>query len=99
MGLFKSILIWDHPIAPSLQDFQFDMSLDAAQHNYSSFESFERSVEKVISSDLDSIIAYGTEFKPPEICSIDPRQKHFVNSGKVGSPKVLIPMALIYRKI
>jgi hypothetical protein len=67
MDSVKSILLWKRSTAPSLQDFQFDMSLAAAQHNWSTFESFERSLEKVIASDPNSIMAYGSEFKPPEI--------------------------------
>jgi hypothetical protein len=60
----KSILLWNRPSAPTLQDFQFDMSIAAAEHNWSTFNSFERSLEKVISSDANSIMAYGSEFKP-----------------------------------
>jgi hypothetical protein len=67
MGVVQPILLWDRPLAPSLQDFQFDMSRKAAQHNWSTFESFQRSLDKVIASDPNSIMAYGSEFKPPEI--------------------------------
>jgi hypothetical protein len=67
MECVKSILLWENPTAPSLQDFQFEMSIAAAQHNWSTFASFDRSLEKVIASDPNSIMAYGSEFKPPEI--------------------------------
>jgi hypothetical protein len=67
MESVKSILSWERPSAPSLQDFRFDVSLAAAQHNWSTFESFERNLEEVIASDPNSIMAYGSEFKPPEI--------------------------------
>jgi hypothetical protein len=67
MDSVKSILSWERPTAPSLQDFRFDMSLAAAQHNWSTFESFGRSLENVIASDPNSIMAYGSEFKPPEV--------------------------------
>jgi hypothetical protein len=43
------------------------MSLAGARHNWSTFASFDRSLEKVIASDPNSIMAYGSEFKPPEI--------------------------------
>jgi hypothetical protein len=61
----KSILLWEPPTAPLLQAFEFDVSLDAIQHNWLTFESLERSLEKPI--DLNSIMAYGSEFKPLEI--------------------------------
>jgi hypothetical protein len=67
MDSVKSTLLWKRSTAPSMQDFQFDILLAAAQHNWSTFESFERSLEKVIASDPNSILAYGSEFKPPEI--------------------------------
>jgi hypothetical protein len=67
MECVKSILLWQIPTALSLQDFQFKMSLAAAQHNWSSFSSFDRSLEKVIASDPNSIMAYGSEFKPPQV--------------------------------
>jgi hypothetical protein len=70
MGVVKSILLWDRPFAPSLQDFQFVMSHDTAQHKWSTFESFERSLEQVIASDPNSIMAYGSEFKPPEMATL-----------------------------
>jgi hypothetical protein len=50
----------DH--APGTLDFQFDMSLDAAQHNWWTFESFERILKKVIASDPNSMMTYGLEF-------------------------------------
>jgi hypothetical protein len=64
MDSVKSILSWERPSAPSLQDFRLDMSLEAAQHNWSTFESFERNLEKVSASDPNSIMAYGSKFKP-----------------------------------
>jgi hypothetical protein len=48
----KSILFLERSTAPSLQDFQFDMSLEAVQHNWWTFELFERSLEKVIAFEL-----------------------------------------------
>lgn len=67
MECVTSVLLSKRPTAPSLQDFQFDISLAAAQHNCSTFAAHDRSLENVIASDPNSIMAYGSDFKPPEI--------------------------------
>jgi hypothetical protein len=55
MGFVKSILHWEHSTAPSLQEFQFDMCLGVMKHNWSTIQSFERSLEKVVAFDPNSI--------------------------------------------
>jgi hypothetical protein len=68
MESVQSILLWERLDRPrKFQNFQFDMPLDAAQQNWPAFASFERSLAQVIASDPNSIMAYGSEFKLPEI--------------------------------
>jgi hypothetical protein len=47
---------------PTAPDFQFDISLEAAQHNWWTFESLERILKKVVASDPNSMMACGSEF-------------------------------------
>jgi hypothetical protein len=63
----KAVLRWNPPTPPTLQDFKFELTTEAAEHNWRTFESHGNSLEQVIASDPHSVMAYGSEFKPARI--------------------------------